>query len=85
MCCRVLPNKAGGETADPKEVGPGARVVLGREGWQVCLRMALCPIALPCRAWNQHKLLTDVYPVESTIRQVRRLGEIMCYSHPQIG
>ena len=85
LCCRVLPHKAGGETADSKDVGPRARVVLGREGWQVCLKMALCPIALPCRAWNQHKLLTDVYPVESTLSQVRRLCGILGHSHPQIG
>lgn len=75
LCCRVPPNKAGVETTNPKEVGPGARVLLGCEGWQVCMRMALCPIALPCRAWNQHKLLTEVYPVESTLTQVRQLLE----------
>lgn len=71
LCCRAPPNMAGGETTDPKEIRPGARVLLGREGWHVCMMMALCPIALPCRAWNQHKLLTDVYPVESTLTQVR--------------
>lgn len=46
------------------------RVVLGRRGWRVCLTMALLPVALPFRAWAQHKEITDLYPVESTRQQV---------------
>eukprot|EP00904_Undaria_pinnatifida_P001025 jgi/Undpi1/10923/HiC_scaffold_3.g01449.m1 len=73
LCCR----KPRGDTSEAQEVPPpGGRVFLGREGWQVCLRMALCPIALPCRAWNQHKLLTELYPVESTLTQSGVCGRI---------
>lgn len=44
------------------------RVPLGRKGWRICLTMGFLPCALPCRASEQHKKLTELYPVESTLK-----------------
>lgn len=42
------------------------RVPLGREGWRVCLVTTCLPVILPWRAIQQHKNITELYPVEST-------------------
>lgn len=42
------------------------RVPLGQEGWRVCLGTTLLPAILPWRAHQQHKNITELYPVEST-------------------
>lgn len=42
------------------------RVPLGQEGWRVCLVTACLPVILPWRAREQHKNITQLYPVEST-------------------
>ena len=58
--------------AEPEEDGQGdyrsrhRRVPLGQEGWRVCLVTACLPVILPWRAREQHKNITELYPVEST-------------------
>lgn len=45
---------------------------LGRKGCGVCMWMAIIPITLPIRAWVQRRRILNLYPVESTLTQVRR-------------
>lgn len=71
MCCDSLTRKEGDDIGEDV-LARDDRVRLGRRGWRVCIRMALLPAALPCRAFSQHKRMTALYPVESTQEQVRR-------------
>ncbi|CAN0033897.1 unnamed protein product, partial [Ectocarpus fasciculatus] len=61
---------AGEETDDDEiEADRWGREPLGRRGWRICLTMGFLPCALPCRASEQHKKLTELYPVESTLKK----------------